>query len=400
MSIHRAARPSPVRHCRWAAAGLALGLTLAVAAPARAAGGCEPQEAACAASASLVATVTQFRAGNTGPTHWAQANLRLTNRGREPVTLAYVERSGHLLDEHGNRYEVKRGTGVQGIGVAAARTVDTSFTLQPGEGAEARFEFGWYRYQQQHTGLQFQMAMAVREVTPLPGGQVRLGREHTLRWETLRDSGAAAAVPAPRGPTTAAAATPAPEATPATADACGGRANCRDFGAFAAEAVRVSKGRLGGGYEQVRLEFRVVNHGAAPLILGLQGHGGGLIDERGERWVLDSQRPGRVTGIGVVYRGRADPQFRLAPGQTGRAAVEFVRYGTDNGSRSFSADLGLVELEVLPGQQVRTVREHALSFPQLQLGTLAPAAPGTDSAAAGVAEIVNAVQSLKGLFGK
>jgi hypothetical protein len=401
MSTRQPARCTPWHHrAHAAAASLALGLMLWLPVAASAASACSQEASPCSASASVVATVTQFRAGNRGPTHWAQANLRFVNRGRDPVTLAYVERSGHLLDEHGNRYEVKPGTGVHGIGVAARREVDTSFTLQPGEGAEARFEYGWYRYGQERTGLQFQMALAVREVAALPGGQVRLGREHTLRWDGLRDAAAMAAGPASATPMPEIVETAAsPDAAARAGDACGGRANCRNFGAFAAEAVRLSKSRQG-AYDHVRVDFRIVNHGGAPVILGLQGDGAGLIDDRGERWVLDSQRPGRVTGIGVVYRGRADPQLRLAPGQTGHASVEFVRYGKDNGSRAFSADLGLVQLEVLPGDQVRTVREHALSFPQLRVGTIAAPGAGATDAAAGVAELVNAVQSLKGLFGK
>jgi hypothetical protein len=114
--------------------------------------------------------VQQFRSGNRDADHWAQANLRIVNAGRVPLTLGYVDDRGQLLDENGNIYRVTRG-GARGIGLINRSAVDTSFVLQPGESADARFESQWMRGPPNVTGLQFQRPLALRELAVQPGGR-------------------------------------------------------------------------------------------------------------------------------------------------------------------------------------------------------------------------------------
>jgi hypothetical protein len=360
---------------------------LATTTAAVAASTCDGPVVACETSGGVAAGVTRFRAGNEGAAHWAQASITYRNQGKTAVTLAYVDRSGQLIDEHGNRYAVKSGS-VRGIGVAARRAVDTSFTLQPGESGEARFEFTWSRRDPARTGLRFEMAMAVREVSLLSGGQVKLGREHALRWTGLSDGVQAA----PSAGTAAQPGGPAASPTPA-ADACAGRAACRDLGLFVAEATRLVKSPRQQNLNKVRVEFQVRNNGSQPLTLGYLRDSGLLIDDRGERYTVDWRDNANVSGIGQVEHRQADTRFRLSPGQTGRFALDFSRYGTDSGGRVFSADLVLAQLEVLPGDQVRTVREHAMGFQGLGVGA-------SRQGGQGAADLVQAVQQLTDLFKK
>lgn len=406
---------SPIFAASRLLSAAALAVLALAGAPGRAAD-CTPP--LCASSGPMQITVQQFRAGNRGDQHWAQANLRIVNAGRAPLTLGYVDGSGQLLDENGNTYKVSRG-GARGIGIVERHRVDTSFVLQPGESADARFEFDWLRGPQSRTGLQFQMSMSLREVSELPGGQVKLGREHLLRWSALAD-GASIAASAPASTTAPPAAAPdqlaspsptpapAPAAAPtAAADLCGGRPVCHASGVFITEVTRVTQPAKTAYANElmVTVAFRATNHGATPLILGFNADSGQMIDQFGERWTVKSVHRDRVGGIGMVRRVSADPQFALQPGESRPFTLGFARTGKPNGATAFSADIVLAQLEILPGNQIRTVREHAVSFPQLAIGSLAapaalPAAAAGDGAAVGTADPADAIKALRDLFKK
>ena len=65
-----------------------------------------------------------------------------------------------------------------------------------------------------------------------------------------------------------------------------------------------------------------------------------------------------------------DPQFRLAPGQSRVVSFEVRRFRTGRnalGTR-FHHELALEELELLNGGAVRTIRQHAISMPDLRVG--------------------------------
>lgn len=367
---------------------------------------------ACAASGALQVTVQQFRSGNRDADHWAQANLRIVNAGKTPLTLGYVDDSGQLLDENGNTYRVTRG-GARGIAPISRNAVDTSFVLQPGEAADARFEFQWLRGPQAVTGLRFQMSLAVRELAVQPGGQVKVGREHLLRWSNLADGAGAAAVAAapaaapPPAATAAADAPPAVSAPPAAAaapagDLCAGRSACQASGAFTTEVVRVSSPAKTSYANEllVTVGFRVTNHGAAPLVFGFVSDSGQMLDEHGERYTVRYVYRDRIAGIGQVRRGSIDPQFVLQPGESRPFTLGYSRIGAPNGARGYSADLVLAQLELLPGNQVRIVREHAISFPQLAGG--GPIGGGGSAAAPSAAPVdaAQAIQELRNLFRK
>jgi hypothetical protein len=72
---------------------------------------------------------------------------------------------------------------------------------------------------------------------------------------------------------------------------------------------------------------------------------------------------------------------------------------------SYSFDLSIAQLEVIyNGQQVRTVREHALTFPGFSLGEGAAAGTGATAAPTGGTEAAESIkkagEAIRGLFGR
>jgi len=152
----------------------------------------------------------------------------------------------------------------------------------------------------------------------------------------------------------------------------------------------------------VTVGFRVTNHGTAPLVLGFLSDSGQMLDEQGERYTVKYVYRDRVAGIGQVRRNSSiDPQFVLQPGESRPFTLGYSRTGAPNGARGYSADLVLAQLELLPGNQVRIVREHSISFPQLAGGAAVAASAADGSAPAPApAEAAKAIQDLVNIFRK
>lgn len=157
------------------------------------------------------------------------------------------------------------------------------------------------------------------------------------------------------------------------ADPCNGAPNCRVDGPLMSQVVKVNvtdSGRTN-NYHSVRTTLRIRNLGNEPIIIGYRVGSASLTDDRGNAygWGRSSTSETRyVQGIGEVSRNRADPQFRLAPGEAREASFERIlqyRKGHTVPGNVFSLDLTLAQLAVIGNQQVRTQRDYALSFSQL-----------------------------------
>lgn len=168
----------------------------------------------------------------------------------------------------------------------------------------------------------------------------------------------------------------------AAEDPCRGVQHCRNLGPFTATAVAVTVTRQDRvtAYQGVRTTVRFTNVGDRPLILGYRDHTSAVSDDKGlvYRW------SGKAYGIGVVSRGAADPQFRLAPGETREAAFDGVlQYASRREAPGsvFTHDITIVELAVLDGQHVRELRDHTVGFSGLTASAGYAAVP---AAAAGL----------------
>lgn len=372
---------------------------LLVATTANAQGTC-PGEPLCREVPKFTATITDFRVSPaTVGNRPVNVTVRFTNRTAAPLVLGYVARTAAAYDDRGNKYELQNTRLLQGIGVIERNRFDPKFTLAPGESSDARLQLNFYVGRNVIVGTQFDFEMSVREIDPQPGNQFQLGREHALSWQHLANGAGgrapAAAVAAGTGVGSAAAAgagAPAAGVTDAGAvspsDPCAGIANCASSGTVRAKIVGVASGAPKGNNHEVTVRIAFQNVGSAPLILNYKADTGAMLDERGERYIVDSRYRESVQGMPVSTRDRASSQFTLRPGESRTAAFVFRRYvGRVPAGTTFSPSIAVEQYELLPSNQLRLEREHALGF-------------GTVRGGASAANLGEAVQELRDLLRK
>jgi hypothetical protein len=344
----------------------------------------------CYETSSFATRISDFQAIlQNGNTKTLTVRLSFRNKHSRPLTLGYVAGSGIATDDRGHKYLVDGDRAVQGIGVIQGMVADQKFVLQPGETADARFEFVWNTSPQEIFGLSFQVDLAIREIDPIPGNQLRLGREHALHFSGLGNRAPAPSrmttEPLSSGPSGGAPASAAP--VPPPVGPCVERPRCYNAGPFAAEVTGLTASFSGGGnaVHVIKANVRFRNLTVEPVVLGYLVDSAVVTDNYGNRYqVQGNQRGDGASGIGMVTRVESDPQFILAPGASGNATFTMSRYRRETPIGStFAFDLTIAQLEVLPSRQVRTIREHSVGFTQLSgsvasVATTAPvsAAPG------------------------
>jgi len=331
---------------------------------------CTPGDRGCAEVTTFTATVTDFRQSVSGNNRLVSATLRFQNRTARPLVLGYVSGSGLVTDDQGVRYTVGSNA-VRGIGEVNNNTFDPKFTLQPGEFSDARFEFVWQPTRGQIYGTTFEIDLAIREIDPAGRDQYRLGRDHALHFEGFpREAVASGAAPAGGTAAPAAAAAVAPVMQK---DPCEGQPRCNYAGPFVAELIRLNKS-VTGPYNDVTLDFtvRFSNVSTEPLVLGYKSGSSGAVDDAGNRylWGRPGTHDGSATGIGLVVSGRsADPSFQLAPGKFRDATFKvWFRAGRKVQGTSYAYDVSIIQLEILPSNQLREVREFAVGFQDVAPG--------------------------------
>jgi hypothetical protein len=284
-----------------------------------------------------------------------------------------------MIDDQGMRYTLSGGTAaLKGIGLVSQSSFDPKFVLQAGESGDVRVELMSRAQRGQIFGTVYDLDFAVREIDALPADQFRLGREHSLQYRKLvPDDGAqiAAGAAAASTPVTAASAGPAAPAPEPEGDACGGKPGCFGAGPFTVTVGKVTQSRSS-GYQTIQMNLKVRNVSSQPMSLGFQSGSATAVDDVGDRYRSKSES---VKGIGLVSSSQADPQFTLNPGQERSFSLSYYKgiYAKTVFGTSWVADFVLQQLEVLPSRQVRSVREYAISFPDLTA-----AAPGAGGATA------------------
>lgn len=326
---------------------------------------------ACAEVTPFLATINDFRTSAAGRYKVITTSIRFQNKTSKPLILGYVSGSGIAIDDQGNRYAAST---IRGIGEISGRNADSKFVLQPGEASDGRFELMWEPTRGAIFGLTFELELTIREIIPLPGNQLRLGPEHAIHFRSLANNAnfnSAAPAAISQSPIPAPAAVPqpapAPPAQPAV-DPCGAMPHCYNAGLFVAE-VRSILPSVEGRYHVVRLNVRMRNVSGEPIILGYKAGTSTVIDNLGQRyyWGRAGTYDTSVTGIGTVQGNKADPQFVLNPGQAREATFRLFRNHAPNGGigSSYNFDVALEQLAVLQSQQIQTVREYSLNFPNV-----------------------------------
>jgi hypothetical protein len=398
--------------------------TPAVPAPAQTPSLCAGQRY-CDEVASFVATVTDVRASNyQNSARVLSVTVRFQNKTNRPLILGYVSGSAVAIDEQGNRYTIASAANVRGIG-ELANQFDPKFNIGPGQSGDTRFELTWRIDSRAIIGERsWDLDLSVREVNEVGPGQYRFGAEHALEFKGLANPAATSAAPAgapagaplatvPAGagaprPGTVAPAAPAAAAAPAApqGDGCAGKQRCYDAGPFIAEIVNASSSftNRSGRWHVVALNIRFTNRSAEPINLGYMVGTAVMLDNFGNRYVI-SAAPDDIKGMGKVTANAADPQFVLRPGESRAATFGQARLPQANQpiGTAFTFDTTIALLQVLyNGQQIRTVREYTMTFPDFGLnapGTAAQAAPAAPAGTQPPGSIQDTADKIRGIFG-
>lgn len=381
---------------RMAAAALALAATWV---PAQAvAGGCDGV-AHCVDLGAFTATVVKVnvtRQDAVTAYQGVRSTVRFTNTGAAPLILGY--RGAAVTDNNGLAY--RWSNKAYGIGVVSRGSADTQFQLAPGESRDASFESVLqYSMRRQVAGNLFSHDITLVQMELLGGRQVREVRDHLLSFSGLTATsgfGAGASAAAAAGGSTPDAAAGTSGGT-AGGDGCAGAAHCQATGPIVARVVRVNVTCSGNvtAYQTVRTTIRFTNAGTEPLVLGYLNGSGRVSDNTGQAYRWSS----KAYGIGVVSGSAADPQFRLAPGESREAAFEStLQYNVRRAQPGnlFSHDVTIVQLAIVGPSQMRTLHEYALSFSDLAAGNLG--AGGAAGVAGQAVDAVDAVNKVVDLF--
>ncbi len=200
------------------------------------------------------------------------------------------------------------------------------------------------------------------------------------------------------------AAEPAPAAAPsvgATADPCNGSPRCFNAGTFIAEVMQVSATAMTPGtrHHSVSINIRFRNVSDKPVILAYRSGSSAAVDNFGNgfAWGRPGTHDTSVKGIGMVAGRSVDTQFSLAPGQSRNATFGLVRYNAKPPiGDAWNYDVVIEEIEVLPGQVVRSARQNSVSFTNLRAGTFpsATATAGDEAPAGNAVDVANKVLDL------
>lgn len=153
------------------------------AAPAQPPGVCG-NTANCAETNDFAAVITNFRTSDLRGYKMIDVVMHFVNKTSKSLVLGYVQNSGTILDDKGNRYIVWGANGVRGIGQVYGGTFDPKFTLDAGGSGDAQFELAWYPGTQIY-GFNFAFDLSIDEINSYEGGQHSLGGEFPLHFQGL-----------------------------------------------------------------------------------------------------------------------------------------------------------------------------------------------------------------------
>ncbi len=224
--------------------------------------------------------------------------------------------------------------------------MDSKFALPAGSAGDALFEMRWRGEKGVIFGTVFDLKLPLRSTEALAGGQYKLATEHLFTFSGLKSG----LVAEPSASSTL------PE-------------NTINAGPFTAHIAKMSTSISGNRrISSATFDVKLTNTSDKPIILAYEGSSSYGVDDQGNRFGYGN--PGGVdsssSGIGKATFTNADPQFVLAPGESRNIQLSVMRrLGREVAGTKLSFFTALVQLEILPSKQIRTVRQYSLSFPQL-----------------------------------
>lgn len=138
----------------------------------------------CVETGDFAAVITNFRTSDLRGYKMIDVVMHFQNKTSKQLVLAYLQNSGTIIDEKGNRYVVWGANGVRGIGQVYGGSFDPKFTLGPSGTGDAQFELAWYPGQQIY-GFTFSFDLTIDEINSYQGNQHSLGGEFPLHFQGL-----------------------------------------------------------------------------------------------------------------------------------------------------------------------------------------------------------------------
>ncbi len=138
----------------------------------------------CTETNDFAAVITNFRTSDFRGYKMIDVVMHFVNKTPKSLVLGYVQNSGTIIDDKGNRYVVWGANGVRGMGQVYGGSFDPKFTLDGGGSGDAQFELAWYPGTQIY-GFNFAFDLAIDEINSYEGGQHSLGGEFPLHFQGL-----------------------------------------------------------------------------------------------------------------------------------------------------------------------------------------------------------------------
>jgi hypothetical protein len=185
----------------------------------------------------------------------------------------------------------------------------------------------------------------------------------------------------------------------ATKDPCSGVPRCYNAGTFIAEVTQVTGTAMTGGarHQVVSINIRFRNVTDKPAILAYKSASSAATDNFGNAftWGRPGSHDTSVKGIGMVAGRSVDTQFSLAPGQSRNATFGIIRFNAAPPiGDAWNYDVVIEEIEVLPGQVVRSARQNSVSFQHLRAGTFPSVASAGGAPTGDAVDVANKVMDL------
>jgi len=322
-----------VSSVRWLGVALILALPLAASA-----------QSARKETKGLTATVTGFHTFITGigNHHYISAVVHFLNKTDKAVILGLNRAGTKGSDEQGNTYRVVQA---YGIGNVDGSEVDPKFMLPAHGESDALVLLSWQG--NAIFGITFDFEMAVKEISRLPGNRYEIGPESVFAFGGLKSGFTSSAEGAPEV-----------------------FRHVVQAGPFDARITRSKFGKASYSYP-VAGDFTIElqNKSDKPLILAIEHDSITGSDDEGNFYggVNGPRGFATPTGIGLVSKEKADPQFVLAPGETKEFHLTVGRGRAKNEGSEFVLNFALEELEILPSKQIRELRQYTLTFPKIHI---------------------------------
>lgn len=330
--------PTPLRRYRYVAFALWIAVHVAFT------GSSPAYSQAVAERENMVvrATVTNVET-SPGANGWRYltTTVHLHNLTKKPLILGVEPGKVSATDDQRNGYGVIL---VRGIGEIAGTRVDPKFVLPAEGGADVLFEMRWRGERNAIFGTKFDLTLPVRVILPLAGDQYKLDKEYLLTFTGLQSGHVAT----PKG------SDPLPK-------------NTVNAGPFTVQITRMTPTR-NARLHSATFDAQIKNTSDKPLVLAYEGTSSYGIDDQGNRYAYGTAgtHDTSVRGIGIVTSLNADPQFTLAPGESRDVQFTvFRRVGREVAGTQLTYYVALVQLEILPSKQIRTIRQYSLTFPRM-----------------------------------